>query len=227
MTDATDLWVFGYGSLMWRPDIPFVERHVATVAGLHRAFCVASTHHRGTEARPGLVLGLDRGGSCTGIAYRIADDERRATLDYLRERELIYGVYRAARITVRLHADDHLDVPALAYVVERAHPSYLGGLAPQQQVRLIRQARGISGNNLDYLINTVNQLSALGIRERRLERLVALAAGPAKRGSPSETIRPAVGAIRAAWALRPVPSRQLPRDQRRRFCYRWRIGSHG
>lgn len=221
---SPDLWVFGYGSLMWRPEIPFVERHVATVAGLHRAFCVSSTHHRGTEARPGLVLGLDSGGSCTGMAYRIADEHRRATLDYLRERELIYGVYRPAHIAVRLHGD-HREVAALAYIVERRHPSYEGGLPLHKQAIRIRQARGLSGNNLDYLINTVNHLVALGIRERALERLVAIAAGPAKRGAATESARPAVAAMRKAWARHPLPVTPLTRDQRRRFCYRWRIGS--
>ncbi|MFM9939926.1 MAG: gamma-glutamylcyclotransferase [Hyphomicrobiaceae bacterium] len=224
---VADLWIFGYGSLMWRPDIPFVERHVASVTGFHRGFCVASTHHRGTEARPGLVLGLDRGGSCTGIAYRIPDATRQATIEYLRERELIYGVYRTARIRVQLHDEGHRQVSALAYIVERAHPSYAGRLSAAEQVRRIRQAQGISGANLDYLINTVNQLTALGIRERGLERLVTLAAGPAKRGAVTETVRPAVRAIRAAWARHPVTARPLTRDQRRRFCYRWRIGSEG
>lgn len=226
MADDGALWIFGYGSLMWRPEIPFVERHVASVAGLHRAFCVSSTHHRGTEARPGLVLGLDSGGCCTGVSYRIANECRRATVDYLRERELIYGVYRPARITVRLHGE-HREVTALAYIVERAHPSYEGRLALHEQARRIRQARGVSGNNLDYLINTVNQLGELGICERALERLVAIAAGPARRGPTTDTVRPAVEGLRAVWARHPMRTSALTRDQRRRFCYRWRIGSEG
>jgi len=102
---AHDLWVFGYGSLMWRPDFPYEERTPATIAGYHRAFCVASTHHRGSINRPGLVLGLDRGGACTGIAYRIGKANARQVLTYLRERELIYGVYRETRVSAHLGPD--------------------------------------------------------------------------------------------------------------------------
>ena len=225
MSAADDLWIFGYGSLMWRPDIPFVEHHVAEVTGYHRAFCVASTHHRGSEQRPGLVLGLDRGGTCRGIVYRVPGSERTATLAYLRQRELIYGVYREAYVAVRLLGADPLVVRALAYIVERQHPSYEGRLSTPLQVRRIRQAKGISGWNLDYLINTVNQLQALGIREHRLERLVAVAAGPAKRGRPGAMARPGVAALARAWARHPAPARPLTKDQRRRFGHRWRLAT--
>ncbi len=218
-----DIWIFGYGSLMWRPEFPHVERTQATVVGYHRAFCVASTHHRGTEARPGLVLGLDRGGTCVGVAYRVAGAHAAATLDYLRKRELIYGVYREAHVTARLHTDPHRDVTAIAYIVERAHPSWMGRLAPQRQIALIRGARGLSGTNLDYLINTVRHLRELGIVEAALERLAARAAGYAYHARPVGLVRPAATALHAVWQRRPMQTRQLCLAERRRFMHRIRM----
>src|SRR5205823_11445244 len=91
---AGDLWVFGYGSLMWRPDFPFVERVEARLVGAHRALCVYSFVHRGTAQRPGLVLGLDRGGTCRGIAYRVSVTKRADVIAYLRKREQVTSVYR-------------------------------------------------------------------------------------------------------------------------------------
>jgi glutathione-specific gamma-glutamylcyclotransferase len=102
-TDETRaLWIFGYGSLMWRPDFAFIERQPARLTGYHRCFCITSTHHRGTAERPGLVLGLDRGGYCAGVAYRVAAEDEACVLAYLRKRELVNGVYREARSTVDL-----------------------------------------------------------------------------------------------------------------------------
>ena len=218
-----DIWIFGYGSLMWRPEFAYAERAQAIVLGYHRAFCVASTHHRGTEARPGLVLGLDRGGTCVGVAYRVAGVDAAATLAYLRLRELIYGVYREARVTARLETSPHCDVSAIAYIVERAHPSWMGRLAPERQIELIRGARGLSGANLDYLINTVRHLRDLAIVEPTLERLAARAAGYAYHATPVGLVRPAAAALHAAWARRPVATRQLRLEERRRFMHRIRI----
>jgi cation transport protein ChaC len=216
-----DLWVFGYGSLMWRPDFPFEERVAATVAGYHRAFCVASTHHRGSVDRPGLVLGLDNGGACAGIAYRIPAGDAPGVLAYLRERELIYGVYRESRVMAHLGAGASVPVATvLAYTVERCHPTYTGALPIATQAAIIRGARGRSGANLDYLINTVHHLGALGIRERRLERLLTLAAGYAANVGNGSLHRPSVRSLRATWARRPATLPQLPVGDQRRFGYR-------
>src|SRR5437762_8819677 len=123
---AGDLWVFSYGSLMWRPDFPFIERVEARLIGAHRALCVYSFVHRGTPERPGLVLGLDRGGSCRGVAFRVEAQRAAATIAYLRAREQVTAVYVERRVRVRL--DDEREVEALTYVVDRRHVQYAGKL---------------------------------------------------------------------------------------------------
>src|SRR5688572_31561615 len=123
MKDLTeDLWVFGYGSLMWRPGFPFLERAHAHLYGYHRSLCVLSHVHRGTPEKPGLVLGLDRGGRCHGVAFRVLASEAEATTAYLREREQVTKVYVERRLPVTL--DDGREVTALAYIVDRRHPQY-------------------------------------------------------------------------------------------------------
>lgn len=240
MAARGDLWVFGCGSLMWRPDFAFVERASARLDGYHRCFCITSTHHRGSAARPGLVLGLDRGGSCLGIAYRVAADQAQSVRTYLRRRELISGVYREVFPHVVLPSDEMHQAPrhveALAFIVERAHPSYAGALPLQQQARIIRGARGISGDNLDYLVNTVSHLRQVGVRERELERLVALAAAhiphlTSLRRADGLT-SPCATSLRRIAARQPMPDRirgrrlwpKLRLGDRRRFLYRVRLG---
>lgn len=216
-----DLWVFGYGSLMWRPGFAYAERAAATIAGYHRAFCIASTVHRGNRERPGLVLGLDRGGACTGIAYRVAAADVAEALAYLRERELVYGVYRETLVSAELaHGASTGRARALAYTVERCHPSYTGRLPLAAQVAIMRGARGQSGANLDYLINTVHHLRDLGIRERSIEQLMALAAGYAANDPSSTHDRASVRALRSVWARRPAALPQLPPGDQRRFGHR-------
>jgi cation transport protein ChaC len=166
-----DLWVFAYGSLMWRPDFPFVERVEARLLGAHRALCVYSFVHRGTPERPGLVLGLDHGGACRGIAYRVAAAERAPTIDYLRAREQVTSVYRESVRPIRLACDQH--VPALCYTVDRGHAQYAGRLTLNQQLHHVRQGHGRSGANRDYVVETVRVLEELGYRETELHRLAA------------------------------------------------------
>jgi cation transport protein ChaC len=161
-----DLWVFGYGSLIWRPGFDYVERHAALLKGAHRRLCVYSFNHRGTPDKPGLVLGLDRGGSCHGVAFRVAQAKRAETIAYLREREQITMVYKEALRPVFLK--DGRVVPALCYIVDRGHRQYAAGLAREELLRLVRQGVGKSGANPEYVRNTVTALRELGIHDSTL-----------------------------------------------------------
>ncbi|MEE8545962.1 MAG: gamma-glutamylcyclotransferase [Alphaproteobacteria bacterium] len=169
---ADGFWVFGYGSLMWRPGFDHLEMHPATLHGYHRAFCIYSWRYRGTRARPGLVLGLDRGGSCRGRAYRVADDKADAVRRYLDDREMEYEVYR--QLMCRVGLDDGRRVAALCHVVNRSCHQYTGRLSEQRTVALIRQGRGIMGSCGEYLANTVRHLDEMGIGDGPLHRLEAL-----------------------------------------------------
>ena len=169
MTEDADLWVFGYGSLMWRPGFPYLERRLAHLHGYHRSLCVYSHVHRGTPEKPGLVLGLDRGGRCQGVAFRVAAAEADATVHYLREREQVTAVYRERHLPVQL--DDGRAVTALAYVVDRSHPQYAGRLPEPELLRFVRQGAGVSGLNPDYVRSTYEHLVAMGVDDPVLQRL--------------------------------------------------------
>jgi cation transport protein ChaC len=166
-----DLWVFAYGSLIWRPGFTFRERVSARLTGAHRALCVLSHVHRGTPERPGLVLGLDHGGTCRGIAYRAPAAERAATLAYLRAREQVTKVYREVVRPVMLLGRKERRVPAVCYVVDRGHPQYAGRLDLKEQLHLVRQGHGQSGANRDYVLATVQALESIGLRDRDLHLL--------------------------------------------------------
>ncbi len=168
--DESGFWVFGYGSLIWRPGFEFVERSHATIFGFHRALCVLSHVHRGTPEQPGLVLGLDRGGSCQGVAYRVEESTRAATINYLREREQVTMVYR--EITPVATLADGRCVRALAYAVDRTHHQYSRQLQLNEVIRAVRQGVGQSGPNPEYIINTHEHLIAMGIRDHMLETVV-------------------------------------------------------
>jgi glutathione-specific gamma-glutamylcyclotransferase len=220
---AHDVWVFGYGSLMWRPDFSFEEAQHARVTGFRRCFCIYSVHHRGSPQRPGLVLGLDRGGVCEGIVYRVAAANAARTVQYLRAREQVNGVYREAHLPAELiKGRERRTVTALTYIVERAHPSYAGQLPLATQAGLIRGAEGRSGRNLDYLISTLRHLDELGIRERELERLISLTGPHVAHGPSVEHRSPYVASLLRALRSRPLslPLHNLKPEQRRRFLYR-------
>ncbi|MDJ1157440.1 gamma-glutamylcyclotransferase [Chelatococcus sp. SYSU_G07232] len=168
--DSGDLWVFGYGSLMWRPGFPFIEQHSAIVRGVHRSLCVYSHVHRGTPERPGLVLGLDRGGSCRGLVFRVPAPEVAETIAYLRAREQATSVYLERM--VKAAVDGGPPVPALAYVVDRRHPQYAGRLPRPDLLRLVAQGIGRSGPNPEYVRNTHEHLLALGVCDPELHWLV-------------------------------------------------------
>jgi cation transport protein ChaC len=169
-----DLWVFGYGSLMWRPGFQFIEQVPARLIGEHRALCVYSFDHRGTPEKPGLVLGLDRGGACRGIAFRVAARRRDQTIEYLRSREQTTHVYREVTRSVWLENEARQRVSALAYVVDRGHIQYAGRLSRSEQLRLIRQGHGRSGNNRDYVLATVKSIEAQGFRDPQLHQLALM-----------------------------------------------------
>ncbi len=225
MEPGNDLWVFGYGSLIWRPGFAFEDKQSARLVGFRRAFCVYSTFHRGTEARPGLVLGLDRGGVCDGVAYRVAAERREETLHYLREREQVYGVYREFQAPLQLFGGRNETVSAVTYVVERAHPSYAHHLPFANQVAIIRSARGLSGANIEYLVNSSEHLRELGIRDRNIERLAVAAGGlfSSSYGDP-EALRQRSLSLAATCQPGVAAGPQLPLDQRRRFGYRNKLG---
>lgn len=169
----TSLWVFGYGSLLWHPGFEFVEAVRARLDGWHRSFCMRSIHHRGTVERPGLVLALDAapGACCEGLAFRVAPGRQEETLTALRERELISSAYLETRQEVRLA--DGRQVEAVTYVVDPGHAQYCGGLALEEQARIIATAAGGRGPNSDYLWNTAAHLDTLGIADPDLAWLAA------------------------------------------------------
>ena len=165
-----DLWVFGYGSLMWRPGFEFIERVPARLIGEHRALCVYSFVHRGTPEKPGLVLGLDRGGMCHGRLYRIAAEHAPAAADYLHDREMISGCYQPKWLM--LQRADGVRQRGLAYVADPHHWQYAGKLSDTDIVAMISRACGSAGRNIDYLRNTVEHLDDIGLKESRLHRIL-------------------------------------------------------
>ena len=174
-----DRWVFGYGSLMWRPGFAFVDRRRALLHGRRRAFCIYSVHHRGTYERPGLVLGLAPGGATRGCAYKVAAADWPETYAYLREREQPTETYFEAERAVRLAGGEL--VTAVVYLSDPHHPQWAGDLTLEAQARLIAGARGLSGPNVDYLRDLVLHLREVGVRDRAMEgllgRVEALEAG--------------------------------------------------
>ncbi len=162
-----DFWVFGYGSLIWRPGFAHTDTERARLQGYRRSLCVHSWVHRGTQQRPGLVLGLDRGGSCVGLAFRVPDELRAEVMTYLRERELVTNVYLERALPVRLASG--AVVQAVCYVVDRAHVQYAGGLDEAEAAAIVRGAVGQSGRNEEYVLNAVEHLAALGIRDHWME----------------------------------------------------------
>jgi cation transport protein ChaC len=165
---AGGYWVFGYGSLMWDPGFPYSAAHPALLVGYHRQFCLYSYRYRGTQDRPGLVLGLDRGGSCRGVVYRVPDTEAEATKAYLWERELDDYAYLPKLLWVRYPGGR---VRAQTFVVDRRQPQYAGGLTIDAIADIIAAGVGQRGRNRDYLENTLDHLRTLGILDRGLERV--------------------------------------------------------
>ena len=157
---------------MWRPGFPHDESAHAILSGAHRALCIYSHVHRGTRRHPGLVLGLDVGGWCEGIAFYVPAGHAHSTLNYLHRREQMNNVYRAMWRTVVLKEEARREVRALCYIVNREHRQYAGSLPFEIQEWLVRRSIGRSGRNIEYIVNTVRHLRECGIRDQRLETLV-------------------------------------------------------
>jgi glutathione-specific gamma-glutamylcyclotransferase len=166
-----DIWVFGYASLMWKPGFDYVEKRRAHLHGYHRSLCIASYEHRGTRQRPGLVMGLDRGGSCVGIAFRIAAGNVDPVMAYLRKRELVTHVYLER--TGKVSLDNGATAAAVTYVADRHHEQYAGRLSVEDAAGRVHGAVGGMGPNEDYVINTAEHIRTLGIRDHWLEHVVA------------------------------------------------------
>ncbi len=167
-----DLWVFGYGSLMWRPGFDYIDSYDGRIYGYHRALCVSSWVHRGTQDNPGLVLGLDRGGSCSGKLFRVSAQNKQKVAEYLYDRELPTMVYRARIINV--YTKDARCIQALTFVVDPQHQQYVTEKCPQQLAHKVADAQGLNGKSSDYLLSTLEHLRQDGIHDSRLEAVAAL-----------------------------------------------------
>lgn len=192
MDETGGFWVFGYGSLMWRPGFPYLERRLARLKGYRRAFKLRSVRYRGTPEAPGLVLGLDwdPNASCTGMAFRVCPTKGDGVRDYLAERELVTRSYFEVLHPVTLLTEEaggaEECVDAICYILDRMHPQYAGDLDLAAQAAIIAEAEGPRGPNAEYLHNTVEELRAIGIEDRELDALDArVRALAATRGAAS------------------------------------------
>ena len=162
-------WVFGYGSLLWNPGFPHRRTEPALLTGAHRSLCVYSWVHRGTQARPGLVLGLDRGGACKGLAFEVDPADRTEVIDYLRAREQQTMVYKEAYRRIKL--DSGKRVTALTFLVDQDHAQYAGRLEPARMLEVVDGAVGNSGENWEYVVNSTASINEMGLRDPVLEWL--------------------------------------------------------
>jgi len=172
--DTSTHWVFGYGSLIWNPGFAHVSAQQGLLKGAHRSLSIVSHHHRGTVEHPGLVFGLTRGGSCRGMVFEVTDANWPQVYAYLQEREQVTSVYRDVMRPV--HLADGRTISALAFLVNERHEQFAGHLSLDQQLAMVRSGVGLSGRNVDYVLNTARHLGELGIRDRQLMALADLLA---------------------------------------------------
>ena len=163
-----DVWVFAYGSLIWNPAFHFVERRTGLIHGWHRRFCLWTALGRGTPDRPGLVLGLDRGGTCRGVAFRIAADAVHEELDLIWRREMVTASYTPRWVTA---ATEEGPVRAITFTINRSQPRYAGRLSEDETARVLAGACGQLGSCAEYFRSTFEHLAELGIRDHGLEAL--------------------------------------------------------
>jgi len=199
-----DLWVFGYGSLMWSPGFSYIQKARGRIHGYHRALCILSTRYRGTKRKPGLVMGLCRGGSCWGMAYRVHADRVRRALARLWQREMPRRVYAPRLLQVQIA--EGRQVRALAFLADPTHPAYVRELDLHGRARLVAQGIGQRGTAVDYIRNTLQHMRELGVGDPHLER--TLHAALALRANGSGEARKTAGSGAAARAEVPAPRRQ-------------------
>jgi cation transport protein ChaC len=168
-----DLWVFGYGSLMWAPEFSYAERNTARVHGYHRALCILSSRWRGTPEKPGLVMGLCRGGSCWGMAYRVLASNGKEVLDALWQREMPNKVYMPKFVPISTSGGKR--VQALTFVADTTHRLYVGELDVEGRAKLVAQGSGQRGRCVDYIRNTLEHMKELGVHDPHLARILAAA----------------------------------------------------
>jgi cation transport protein ChaC len=190
-----ELWVFGYGSLMWSPCFAYREKRLARVHGYHRALCILSTRYRGTQRKPGLVMGLCRGGSCWGMAFRIDARDVRRCLARLWHREMPRRVYEPRLLEARLRGGRR--VRALAFVADPRHPAFVRELDLHGRARLVAQGIGQRGPCVDYIRNTLDHMHELGVRDPHLEHVLQTAIN-LQNGSRSACAAVPAGGARAA-----------------------------
>ena len=170
-----DLWVFGYGSLMWAPEFPYAERKTGRVHGYHRALCILSSRYRGTPEKPGLVMGLCRGGSCLGMAFRAHSGQAKEVLDTLWQREMPNNVYTPKFVPLSVAGTQR--VQALAFVADTSHRQFVGELDVEGRARLVAQGIGQRGHCVDYIRNTLEHMRELGLHDPHLARILDAAMG--------------------------------------------------
>ena len=178
----SDFWVFGYGSLIWKPGFEFMAEQKAMLEGWNRCLCVYSWVHRGTEQSPGLVLGLDRGGTCHGLARLVSGEKRQQVIDYLRERELVTNVYQETWVEIILEGGKKVE--ALTYIVDQSHRQYASSHSLDELVTMIKRSEGKSGTNIDYVCSTVSSLKALDIEDKLLDEIVIKLSADDTSGGP-------------------------------------------
>lgn len=161
LAPKSNLWVFGYGSLMWNPEFTYTESTTARLYGYHRRLCLWSVRYRGTPEKPGLVVGMAPGGSCSGIAFKVKDVDIESTIDYLYEREMVSNAYKP--IIKDTHLSDKRIVRALTFVSKPDHPQYAEKMSIAKITNVVADAHGPKGSNIEYIINTAAHLQTIGI----------------------------------------------------------------
>jgi cation transport protein ChaC len=199
-----DLWVFGYGSLMWSPGFSYIQKARGRIHGYHRALCILSTRYRGTKRKPGLVMGLCRGGSCWGMAYRVHADSVRRALARLWQREMPRRVYAPRLLQVQIAGRRR--VRALAFLADPTHPAYVRELDLHGRARLVAQGIGQRGTAVDYIRHTLAHMRELGVSDPHLERILHTAL--VLRANGSGEARRTAGSGAASRAEVPAPQRQ-------------------